>query len=387
MTFSADGGYLSVLRTEGKASPSSRASKGPPGVEAPKALCVTSDRAQPGERRGQREHDRGRMTADGLEHLPLRDAQRQDHRREPRGRRGAEHPDRLARVAVEGRAGEHQSQSRGEEGDGGEVPGRLDHRQRHLRAAEAGARQLGRRQLPHHERLACTAVDGRGEEGERSGYYQCCVHSETSRDLIHTAAYHTVVYRWVAEMAAPTRTTRDSWIDAGLRALAAGGPEAVRVEALAKALDVTKGGFYWQFEDRGALLDTMLEAWERAGVDEVIDRLEAAGGDARAKLRHLFEIATTETGDLMQIELAVRDWGRRDKTVARRLRRVDNRRMEYMRALFRDLGLDDDEVEARCTLAFSLWIGNHFMAADHGSRSRAEVLELARRWLEAGPRG
>jgi hypothetical protein len=34
-------------------------------------------------------------------------------------------------------------------------------------------------------------------------------------------------------------------------------------------------------------------------------------------------------------------------------------------------------------LAFSLWIGNHFMAADHGARSRADVLELALRRLEA----
>ncbi len=41
------------------------------------------------------------------------------------------------------------------------------------------------------------------------------------------------------------------------------------------------------------------------------------------------------------------------------------------------------EVEARSMLAFSLLIGNHFMAADHGPRSRAEVLELAAGWLLA----
>jgi len=34
-------------------------------------------------------------------------------------------------------------------------------------------------------------------------------------------------------------------------------------------------------------------------------------------------------------------------------------------------------------LAFSLLIGNHFMVADHGTRSRAEVLERAVRLLEA----
>jgi hypothetical protein len=34
-------------------------------------------------------------------------------------------------------------------------------------------------------------------------------------------------------------------------------------------------------------------------------------------------------------------------------------------------------------LAFSLLIGNHFMAADHGGRSRVEALELAAEWLLA----
>jgi hypothetical protein len=39
--------------------------------------------------------------------------------------------------------------------------------------------------------------------------------------------------------------------------------------------------------------------------------------------------------------------------------------------------------EPRCMLAFSLWIGPHFMAADHGARSRADVLALALTRLEA----
>lgn len=180
---------------------------------------------------------------------------------------------------------------------------------------------------------------------------------------------------------AVTRTPRTSWIDQGLRALAAGGPEAVRVEALAQALGVTKGGFYWHFDDRGALLEEMLDTWERVMVDEVIGRIELDGGDTRAKLEHLFALASTRGGRLMKVEVAIRDWARRDKAVARRLRRVDNRRMEYMRSLFGAFCPDQDEVEARCLLAFSLFIGSHFMAADNGPRSRAEVMTLAQRRL------
>ncbi|MBU5899821.1 helix-turn-helix transcriptional regulator, partial [Vibrio cholerae O1] len=55
------------------------------------------------------------------------------------------------------------------------------------------------------------------------------------------------------------RTPRRAWIDEGLRALAVGGPEAVRGEALAQSLGVTKGGFYGYFADRSALLTAMLD--------------------------------------------------------------------------------------------------------------------------------
>lgn len=185
-------------------------------------------------------------------------------------------------------------------------------------------------------------------------------------------------------MAAPTRTPRNSWIQEGLRALGVGGPDAVRIEKLAQALGVTKGGFYWHFEDRPALLEEMLDAWERLVVEEVVERVEGGGGDGRAKLRRLFALASSSR-ELMKIELAVRDWARRDKAVARRLRRIDNRRMQYMRSLFAAFCADEDEVEVRCMLVMSLFIANHFMAADHGARSRSEVLELALRRLVDDP--
>lgn len=182
-------------------------------------------------------------------------------------------------------------------------------------------------------------------------------------------------------MAAPIRTPRSAWIEAGLRALAAGGPDAVRIETLAKTLGVTRGGFYWHFADRAALLAEMLDTWERHCTDEVLERVERRGGDARTKVRRAGALTFSEA--LMPIDLAVRDWARRDADVAARLRRVDNRRIEYMRELFAAFCTDADEIEARCLLAFGLIIGDHFMAADHGDRSRAEVLDRAARWLLA----
>jgi hypothetical protein len=57
--------------------------------------------------------------------------------------------------------------------------------------------------------------------------------------------------------------------------------------------------------------------------------------------------------------------------------------MAYLRELFAEICGDEDEVEARSTLAFSLAIGRHFMAADHGGRSHEDAVALAAGWLMA----
>ena len=180
-------------------------------------------------------------------------------------------------------------------------------------------------------------------------------------------------------MPAQPRTPRTSWIDAGLRALAAGGPDAVRIDVLAQQLGVTRGGFYWHFGSREAFLEELLDEWERRCTDEAMERVEREGGDAKEKVWRAGMF--TFSKDLLPIDLAVRDWARRDRSVAKRLRRVDNRRIDYLRTLISSFCPDEDEVEARSMLAFSLAIGNHFIAADHGARSRKQVLELARKRL------
>jgi AcrR family transcriptional regulator len=176
---------------------------------------------------------------------------------------------------------------------------------------------------------------------------------------------------------ATARVPRARWVEEGLKALADGGPDAVRIESLARELGVTKGGFYWHFENRAALLGELLDSWERTMIDEVIERVLEEGGDARSRLRRLFALASSASGERMRVELAIRDWARRDKAVARRLKRVDNRRLEFMRGLFADFCRDGDDVEVRCLLAFSLFIGSSFITADHDGRSRADVVEQA----------
>ena len=138
---------------------------------------------------------------------------------------------------------------------------------------------------------------------------------------------------------------------------------------------MSKGGFYWHFDDRRELLEEMLDTWERVAIDEAIARVEDGGGDARAKLARLLTLASSKQARALgSIDLAIREWARRDQTVARRLRRVDNRRMEYMRSLFAAFCNDESEVEARCLLVLSLLVASRLIPANHSGHSRAEVI-------------
>ncbi|PXX70816.1 TetR family transcriptional regulator [Nocardia tenerifensis] len=176
-------------------------------------------------------------------------------------------------------------------------------------------------------------------------------------------------------MAPPVRNPRHAWLDAAMAILSESGPDAVRVETLAAQLGVTRGGFYRQFSGRQELLDAVLDTWEHRSIDEVRQRVEQEGGDTRSKVLKAGKL--TFSKELLPLDLAVREWARRDPAVAARLERVDNRRMDYLRDLLGAISDDPRDVEARSMLAFSLVIANHLIAAGHHTGTRADILESA----------
>lgn len=171
------------------------------------------------------------------------------------------------------------------------------------------------------------------------------------------------------------RTPRSHWIEAGLRELAEGGPDAVRIEVLARRLGVTKGGFYGHFGDRRELLDAMLDTWEERSGADVIARVENEGGTLLERAVRAASFTFSE--ELRPVDAAVRDWARRDEAVAARLRRLDNRRMDLLRTYFRDDFPDAEELEARCLLAFCAAVASDLIVVDHPGLTRDEVVARA----------
>jgi AcrR family transcriptional regulator len=158
------------------------------------------------------------------------------------------------------------------------------------------------------------------------------------------------------------RLGRDDWLDAARDAVVAGGFDAVRVLSLADALGITRGSFYWHFADHAELLSALIARWRERELEA--DRaLEArASDDPVEDLLRLLDAALARGGrnlEAMRFELALRELGRQDRSVAAMLAEVDGVRMAVLTAKFERLVGDTDEARELAALLDVAVAGAH----------------------------
>lgn len=154
--------------------------------------------------------------------------------------------------------------------------------------------------------------------------------------------------------------TPDDWVKAGFRALSAGGPQAIKVEAIAKALTVSKGSFYWHFKDVSALKAGMLCHWLQVATHDVISYVADDELEPKEQLRRLIDIATSEKSEPYggaQAEAAIRDWARYDENAAATLKIVDATRRQFLSALFEKSGVSPGQCTSHANILYAALIG------------------------------
>lgn len=171
------------------------------------------------------------------------------------------------------------------------------------------------------------------------------------------------------------RLSRQQWIMGAFQALTEGGIDALRVEPLAQQLGVTKGSFYHHFKNRRELHLAMLAEWERLGTSQIIDEVDEAQADPKARLRALARRTFASDPLTDGIETGIRTWAANDDVVASAVERVDGRRLDYVVGLLREAGMPRAKAERRARLMYRALIGEFIWRTAGGPASTRRELD------------
>ncbi len=171
--------------------------------------------------------------------------------------------------------------------------------------------------------------------------------------------------------------TPEDWIRAATELLIDGSVDAVRIDALARALEVTRGSFYWLFTDRDDLLERLLLGWQEEQTEQVIEGYRRQGVQRDDLIRELVDLPSHGRAAARgaSVELAIRAWARRDDKARRVVDRVDAKRLDYIQDCFAHLGFAPADARSRAFLLYAYMqseslLRNQGSAADKDHRRR-----------------
>lgn len=175
------------------------------------------------------------------------------------------------------------------------------------------------------------------------------------------------------------RLTREDWLDFGLGVLRDEGPQALKADPLCKRQGVTRGSFYWHFDSAGAFMLAVVERWEAKATDQIIDAVRRIDG-AAAQLRFLLR----KVGELdVRLYEAINHLGGQHPELAAVLRRVHDRRVQFVAHLLEAQGFDAVEAAVRAQILYA-WGMGELLTRERGQTAYTEAqLDAVQRLLLA----
>lgn len=182
----------------------------------------------------------------------------------------------------------------------------------------------------------------------------------------------------------PTRRLKDSpltesdWVEAATEILVKENVRGIRIDTLCQKLGVTKGSFYWHFKTRADLLAAMLKSWQRRMTLNVIQTVSRSNETGFSRLRNLMSLPRMPRSPAFaQVEMSIRDWGRRVDLPREAVEEVDHIRLEYFAELFRTEGFSEAEARTRAYLSYCLMMGDSILHKTLKPLSNEEFVEKA----------
>ncbi|MET0813138.1 MAG: TetR/AcrR family transcriptional regulator [Microbacterium sp.] len=171
-----------------------------------------------------------------------------------------------------------------------------------------------------------------------------------------------------------TTVTRDEWMDAGLRTLAAHGEDGLRIDRLCADLGVTKGSFHHHFAGIADYRAALLARHENTVMSMLAElRAQADGVEPRAAIAALAE--ASRSGYDLALERSIRAWALHDPVANAVEERLDRTRLDVLTDLWQQAVPDRRAARAAALVPFLVSIGLE-LTTTADEHDRQAVFEL-----------
>ena len=166
------------------------------------------------------------------------------------------------------------------------------------------------------------------------------------------------------------------WISAAREMLIEGGVAAVQIQPLAVRLNVTRGGFYWRFQNRQDLLDRLLLDWQNTNVRSLLRAVRKRSGTPQERYRRLVRLWLDEKDFDPALDAAVRQWGNTDREVGELVHKIDAERVEAIADIFVDDGQKRDLSIIRARIIYFHQVGYYALGMSETRAEREALMPL-----------
>ncbi len=153
------------------------------------------------------------------------------------------------------------------------------------------------------------------------------------------------------------RGSEQAWLSVAYDLLVSSGVDAVKVMPMAKALGLSRTGFYWHFKDRKALLAALLTLWEKKNTGNLIARTRQYADTITEAMFNLFDCWVDEDLFDARLDFAVRNWSRKDHEVESAIRSADAQRILAISEMFQRFGYRAENATVRANTVYLAQVG------------------------------
>ncbi len=153
------------------------------------------------------------------------------------------------------------------------------------------------------------------------------------------------------------RGSPDLWLEAAHDLLVESGVDAVRIQPLAKRLNIARTSFYWHFKDRETLLAALADRWAARTTAGLIAACAAYADTKAEAMLNVISCFLSDAAFDSRLEFAIRSWALQDAAVMARLNTEDSARIDALIALYHRWGHVGVDADTRARAVYLTQIG------------------------------